>query len=67
MRWLLLKDLQILRRSPLLVALLILYPIIIAVIAVPAMGVGIYLAATGRGVPSRPPGPGTSTGAATEE
>ena len=32
MRWLLLKDLQILRRSPLLVALLILYPIIIAVL-----------------------------------
>jgi ABC-2 type transport system permease protein len=31
-RWLLLKDLQILRRSPLLVALLILYPIIIAVL-----------------------------------
>ena len=32
MRWLLLKDLQILRRSPLLVALLILYPIVIAVL-----------------------------------
>jgi ABC-2 type transport system permease protein len=32
MRWLLLKDLQILRRSPLLVALLVLYPIIIAVL-----------------------------------
>ena len=31
MRWLLLKDLQILRRSPLLVALLIAYPVIIAV------------------------------------
>ena len=30
MRWLLLKDLQILRRSPLLVALLVLYPIVIA-------------------------------------
>jgi ABC-2 type transport system permease protein len=30
MRWLLLKDLQILRRSPLLVALLVLYPVIIA-------------------------------------
>jgi ABC-2 type transport system permease protein len=29
-RWLLLKDLQILRRSPLLVALLVLYPVIIA-------------------------------------
>ena len=32
MRWLLLKDLQILRRSPLLIALLILYPIVIAVL-----------------------------------
>jgi len=32
MRWLLLKDLRILRRSPLLVALLILYPILIAVL-----------------------------------
>src|SRR5213080_4090843 len=29
-RWLLLKDLQILRRSPLLVTLLVLYPILIA-------------------------------------
>jgi ABC-2 type transport system permease protein len=29
-RWLLLKDLQILRRSPLLVAMLVLYPIVIA-------------------------------------
>jgi ABC-type transport system involved in cytochrome c biogenesis permease component len=32
MRWLLLKDLQILRGSPLLITLLILYPIIIAVL-----------------------------------
>ena len=32
MRWLLLKDLQILKRSPLLVALLVLYPVIIAVL-----------------------------------
>ena len=32
MRWLALKDLQILRRSPLLVALLIIYPIVIAVL-----------------------------------
>jgi ABC-2 type transport system permease protein len=32
MRWLLVKDLQILRRSPLLVALLVLYPMIIAVL-----------------------------------
>jgi ABC-type multidrug transport system permease subunit len=32
MGWLLLKDLQILRRSPLLVALLVLYPVIIAVL-----------------------------------
>ena len=32
MRWLLLKDLRILRRSPLLVALLVIYPIVIAVL-----------------------------------
>jgi ABC-type transport system involved in cytochrome c biogenesis permease component len=32
LRWLLVKDLQILRRSPLLVALLVLYPVIIAVL-----------------------------------
>src|SRR3954470_7220965 len=32
MRWLLIKDLQILKRSPLLVALLVLYPIIISVL-----------------------------------
>ncbi len=32
MRWLLLKDLRILRRSPVLVALLVLYPIVIAVL-----------------------------------
>ena len=32
MRWLLLKDLRILQRSPLLVALLVLYPIVIAVL-----------------------------------
>ena len=32
MRWLLLKDLRLLRRSPLLVALLILYPLVIAVL-----------------------------------
>ena len=32
MRWLLLKDLQILRRSPLLVGLLIVYPIVIALL-----------------------------------
>ena len=32
MRWLFLKDLQILRRSPLLIALLVLYPIVIAVL-----------------------------------
>jgi ABC-2 type transport system permease protein len=31
-RWLLLKDLQILRRSPLLVALLIVYPVVIALL-----------------------------------
>jgi ABC-type multidrug transport system permease subunit len=32
MRWLLLKDLQILRRSPMLVAILIAYPVIISVL-----------------------------------
>ncbi len=32
MRWLLLKDLRILRRSPLLVALLVIYPIVIALL-----------------------------------
>ena len=32
MRWLLLKDLQILRRSPLLVALLVLYPVVVAIL-----------------------------------
>ena len=32
MRWLLLKDLQVLRRSPLLVALLVLYPIVLSVL-----------------------------------
>lgn len=32
MRWLLLKDLQILRRSPLLVALLVIYPVLIALL-----------------------------------
>jgi ABC-2 type transport system permease protein len=31
-RWLLLKDLQILRRSPLLVALLVLYPIVVSLL-----------------------------------
>ena len=30
MRWLLIKDLQILRRSPLLVGLLVVYPVVIA-------------------------------------
>ena len=32
MRWLLLKDLQILRRSPLVVALLIAYPVVLGVL-----------------------------------
>ena len=32
MRWLLLKDLQILRRSPLLVAMLVAYPVVIALL-----------------------------------
>jgi ABC-2 type transport system permease protein len=32
MRWLLVKDIQILRRSPLLLALLVIYPVVIAVL-----------------------------------
>src|SRR4029079_5835902 len=32
MRWLLVKDMQILRRSPLLLALLVIYPVVIAVL-----------------------------------
>src|SRR4051794_32131874 len=32
MRWLLVKDLRILKRSPLLVALLVIYPVVIAVL-----------------------------------
>jgi ABC-2 type transport system permease protein len=36
-RWLLLKDLQILRRSPLLVALLVLYPIVVALLSARAL------------------------------
>src|SRR5437764_9854718 len=32
MRWLLLKDLRILRRSPLLVALLVIYPVVVALL-----------------------------------
>jgi ABC-2 type transport system permease protein len=37
MRWLLLKDLQILRRSPLLVATIVIYPVLLAVV----VGVGL--------------------------
>jgi ABC-2 type transport system permease protein len=40
MRWLLLKDLQILRRSPLLVALLVIYPIAIALLIGSALSRG---------------------------
>ena len=40
MRWLLLKDLQILRRSPLLVALLVLYPIVVALLVGAALSSG---------------------------
>ena len=40
MRWLLLKDLQILRRSPLLVALLALYPIVVALLVGAALSSG---------------------------
>src|ERR687894_2825134 len=40
MRWLLLKDLQILRRSPLLVALLVLYPLVVALLVGTALSSG---------------------------
>ena len=40
MRWLLLKDLRILRRSPLLVALLVLYPLLVALLVGAALVVG---------------------------
>ncbi len=40
MRWLLLKDLQILRRSPLLVATLVLYPALLAVLVGAATNAG---------------------------
>ena len=40
MRWLLLKDLQILRRSPLLLALLVLYPLVVALLVGTALSSG---------------------------
>ena len=40
MRWLLLKDLQILRRSPLLVGLLVLYPLVVALLVGVALSSG---------------------------
>ena len=40
MRWLLVKDVQILRRSPLLVALLVIYPIVVAVLIGAALSGG---------------------------
>jgi ABC-type transport system involved in cytochrome c biogenesis permease component len=40
MRWLILKDLRILRRSPLLVALLVLYPVVLAVLIGLALSAG---------------------------
>ena len=40
MRWLLLKDLQILRRSPLLVALLVAYPVVLSVLIGLALSAG---------------------------
>ena len=40
MRWLLLKDLRILRRSPLLVTLLVLYPLIVALLVGVALSSG---------------------------
>jgi ABC-2 type transport system permease protein len=39
-RWLILKDLRILRRSPLLVALLVLYPVVLAVLIGLALSAG---------------------------
>jgi ABC-2 type transport system permease protein len=39
-RWLLVKDLQILRRSPLLVALLVLYPLVVALLVGAALSSG---------------------------
>jgi ABC-2 type transport system permease protein len=39
-RWLLLKDLQILRRSPLLVALLVIYPVVLSVLIGLALSAG---------------------------
>jgi ABC-2 type transport system permease protein len=39
-RWLLVKDLQILRRSPLLVALLVIYPVVVAVLIGAALSGG---------------------------
>lgn len=40
MRWLLLKDLQILRRSPLLAGLLVLYPLVVALLVGTALSSG---------------------------
>ena len=40
MRWLLIKDLQILRRSPLLVALLVVYPLVVALLVGAALSSG---------------------------
>jgi len=40
LRWLLLKDLQILRRSPLLVGLLVLYPLVVALLVGTALSSG---------------------------
>ena len=40
MRWLLVKDLQILRRSPLLLALLVIYPVVVAVLIGFALSAG---------------------------
>ena len=40
MRWLLLKDLQILRRSPLLTGLLVVYPVLVAVLIGVALSAG---------------------------
>ena len=62
MRWLLLKDLQILRRSPLLVALLVIYPVVVAVLFGSALSGGPGEAA--RGVREPRPGDAHSSSSA---
>ena len=57
MRWLLLKDLQLLRRSPLVTGLLIVYPIVLAVL----IGLAISRSPEAEGrLPQRDPRPSRS-------